>query len=417
MESISYWQEKEGQDAETRRVNEGLARSAMADAGDDAEGPRVGGDTAAALAVGPSAYLEQSSNTPATGVEQWNEIRRTRKVKIAACGCRSWFCVECCQIMGYRLRVDLIEAVQRLGWTHPMMLTFTLDPEVFGDPRKGFDYCRRPKKNAISRTVERLFRRGFLLSRHYCWVIELQDNGWPHWHVLVDASFIPFDELAAAWNENLDGEDGYPTWQERVALGRPGLGSVKFSKRDFRSVDHAIMYVTKYLVKPPKHPWPEWVKGMSGRALRRYDHSKGFFAAGCNAETPEWVNETPERAEPVDVASDGDEAAEKEHRKPARTIGQMLDECGTATIVVDLEQVEEVEATTGEVRVRVVGRRFLGKIEASIGEVLNRAHLAGLGNLATLGGAIRPWIELDSDRAGEFLAAVSGPGVAEDEAD
>src|SRR5690606_17187171 len=143
-----------------------------------------------------------------------------------------------------------------------MMLTFTIDPELFDSPEAVFEYVSEHR--CISVTMQRLHRWGHLISRRYFCVVEWQQNGWPHWHVLVESERIPFARLCEAWNRN------HGRWRERMALGRPGFGSARFSVSKFEDSDRAAGYACAYLTKHPAHGFPTWVMKRQTRTVHRY---------------------------------------------------------------------------------------------------------------------------------------------------
>ncbi|HQY89400.1 MAG TPA: hypothetical protein PK402_12180, partial [Tepidisphaeraceae bacterium] len=212
-----------------RSLHEGtIGKSASAAAG-------IVGRPKPASAGGPTAsgsYLESRRNTITIGKP---------RIEIRSCGCKNWFCSRCCTSLGLNLRRKLLPIIER--WKHPMMLTLTIDPQLFESPDAAFRFVT--DRSCIGRTMQHLRRAGVLNGVHWFAVIEWQANGWPHWHLLVDADRIPFDVLTAAWNQN------WSKSAERIALGRPGFGSVRFTRPRFKDARHAASYATKYLIKHP----------------------------------------------------------------------------------------------------------------------------------------------------------------------
>lgn len=318
-----------------------------------------------------SDYLEQSSN--AVTETDWYEAKKK--------GCKSWFCKECCLAKGIKLKSQLKERLR--DFKGLMMLTFTIDQQLFAGPQEAFDYVAA--KRCIGVTMQRLHRAGHLHSRRYFCVIEWQKNGWPHWHILVDASRIPFGDLCEAWNRNWMG------WQERVKLGRPGFGSVRFSVPRFPDADKAAGYVAAYLTKVPDYGFPEWVLDRPQRSIRRYYASKGFWGqARANSEPeckPEAADAIEEDACPVCKAvgpgfsdyceecgwSVLDEQAVGDvpdgpfvvEPPPRKSIRECMRECGRDCVVLRCR--EAVNEQTGEL---VIVREFIHNLEISLAEVL-----------------------------------------------
>ncbi len=153
-----------------------------------------------------------------------------------------------------------------------MMLTFTVDPSLFATPAAAYAYMM--KRRCIARTIQDMHRQGFLASRRYFCVVEWQKKTeQAHFHVLVDATRIPWDNLLASWSKHRPASGG------PVVGDRPAFGTVLFSKRDFAGGPaHAARYATKYLVKVPEQGFPAWVLALgAGRRVRRYSTSRGFW--------------------------------------------------------------------------------------------------------------------------------------------
>ncbi len=198
-----------------------------------------------------------------------NRVFKTEHYELRACGCRSWFCPNCCRTLGMGLRKRVVKAVEK--WQSVMMFTLTFDPELFEGPEECYRYAR--KKRVVAILIRRLAEKGFLHSKQYFAVWEYHKSGWPHIHLLVDASFVPFETVCEIWNRNRPKEAG------AVKEGRPGFGGVRFSAPKFSSKAHAANYATKYLIKAPEEGWPEWVMWFEGQ-IHRYSTSRGFFQDG-----------------------------------------------------------------------------------------------------------------------------------------
>lgn len=150
------------------------------------------------------------------------------------------------------------------------MWTLTLDPELFGwDHAEAYRYCS--KNRVVSRLVRELNRRGHLLSGDYFCAVEYQQNGMVHFHVLLNARYVPFGDVCEIWNRFR------PKDADEVEGDRPGFGAVRFSAPKFASMEHAANYATKYVIKTPEEGWPDWV--LQQRNLARYSISKGLWSA------------------------------------------------------------------------------------------------------------------------------------------
>lgn len=129
------------------------------------------------------------------------------------------------------------------GW---LFLTLTIDRDQFSDEVTAYEHG----VDRIRRVVHRLREAGYPIARYF-FKFELQEDGWPHWHVGLDCrEFIHNDEVWDAW----------------------GLGFTKTLRvkrdRDFR-------YLFKYVVKD-NGEIPEWVLDYQKR-IRVFQTSAGFY--------------------------------------------------------------------------------------------------------------------------------------------
>ncbi|MBL4884185.1 MAG: hypothetical protein JKY95_06590 [Planctomycetaceae bacterium] len=211
---------------------------------------------------GPDSYLEIVVN-----VVDGTLNRYGTEHYIMACGCKCWFCPGCCLALGLKRRELLTEILE--SFEALQMWTFTIDPLLFDAPATAFEYVR--KKRSISELVRALKKEEYLISKRYFYVLEWQKNTeMPHWHLLLETRHLPFDFVCMIWNRNRPKEMGLPEGD------RPGFGSVRFSAPRFQNNKHAANYATKYLIKHPKHGYPDWVLDLKGR-VPRYGTSRGFW--------------------------------------------------------------------------------------------------------------------------------------------
>ena len=196
-------------------------------------------------------------------------VRSNYNFELAKCGCDCWFCEDCCERKGYNLRSELIGALE--SFQSLLMITLTVDPELFDSFQDAYFYMR--KKRCISVLMQNLDRMGYLNSRKYFYVLEFQESGNPHYHLLVDAKRIPHEDLLTAWSKNrpLDLPPPEPN--------RPPFGLVWISKSHFEGgALHAARYATKYLVKVPEYGWPDWVLKLGkDKRVPRYGVSRYFW--------------------------------------------------------------------------------------------------------------------------------------------
>ncbi len=289
------------------------------------------GRSSGRAAVADTSLLELSRNRVTEGVEE-----EVLGYQLSRCRCDCWFCEDCCNVKGYNLRAELVPILET--FTALLMVTFTVDPGLFESPREAFDYLR--KRRCLGRTVQDLRRGGYLRSGRYFYVLEWQARTEQvHFHVLFDASFIPFDVLLASWSKHRPPNAG-PVIEER-----PAFGTVWFSKREFEGgALHAARYATKYLVKVPSGGFPEWVMGMGKDCrVRRYGTSRGF-----------WGREAPERAEP------------ESHRDcEPKSYAERVGECAKTINVCQVVAV--MDTVTGEAMFRYV---WVGELDVPASAVV-----------------------------------------------
>ncbi|HTW95198.1 MAG TPA: hypothetical protein VMD30_10415 [Tepidisphaeraceae bacterium] len=232
------------------------------------------------------------------------------------------------------------------------MWTFTIDPSLFVSPAAAYQYVK--DNRCISRTMRELRRGGFLHSRRYVVFVEWQkETEMPHWHVLADASFVPFNAVCDIWNRFR------PISAGPVHGERPGFGSIRFTAPKFKSPTHAARYGCKYLIKYPEHGYPAWV--LASHDVHRFSTSRGFWPTGeelreQSTEIGPGVVVEEQEFPPVDEARDND--VEPLEKRPRTTIAERLAGCGEASVVLRIASV--VDMATGEVR---EVRRFVGRVE------------------------------------------------------
>jgi len=209
------------------------------------------------------------------------------------------------------------------------MVTLTVDPQLFPDPESAHRYVH--EKRAISVLVNALRKAGVLLGGHYFCVVEWQKKSeMAHYHLLVEAERIPFGLLCELWNRNRPKSAG------PITGNRPGFGSVRFSKPNFKNNLHAACYATKYLIKHPKDGYPDWVMKYQGR-IKRYTTSHGFWKSAEQVEQieehEEQIEELEEQAVQVVSKPDADQEQIRP-RKKSRTIGERLESCCREAIIL-----------------------------------------------------------------------------------
>jgi len=310
---------------------------------------REGGGMAQPPPAAPLSKLESTDNKVTTDLET---------VVLAEDRCRARSCSVCAIKRGWIVRQRLL--ARGSGWKRPAVLTLTVDREAFSSPVQAYRAVTRKK------LVWRLMRA--LGVKRWFWVLEYQQKtgaGWPHWHILIDLNDVPGGRvnLGKAWELWRD------TW---------GVGGLQLEVRDveFHSVEHALMYISKYLMKQPEGGFPTWVL-KSRQSIR--------FFQGCRLLGPLVGKSSVEREPPV-------EDQEVSRRAARRPLLDRMSECQVGR-----------------------GRVFALRVDPKSGE--QRSHFIGAlpcspGRVASLvaSGQVSASIEVLTDEHGrETLALRSDP--------
>lgn len=276
------------------------------------------------LGVGGTGRAARQGGRPAAARLDSRGNKWNREVEIVTHRCKARTCRVCGRRRGWETRQVLLEP-DRLGlFVVPAMLTFTVDPKKFDSAEQAHDTIT---KGGFLRRLLKLLK-----IRAWVWVLEFHKSGWPHWHVLVDLSErgrLTPEDLRRCWR----------LWRDKW-----GLGGVDVRlKRQFETAEHAVMYVTKYLMKPPKTGYPEWFLAGKGRRLVQASKRVGAlcFKGSEHKETQK----------------------ETEKRRESRSLAVRMAECGTSCRLI----LREVNTETGEERVEC-----LGELPASRGELVER---------------------------------------------
>lgn len=108
------------------------------------------------------------------------------------------------------------------GWR---FITLTVDPERFESPLEAFLVLRARMRNFLHACRS---HRLWAADAKWCWKLEFQENGWPHWHLLVSRRAI-FSEAEMRKVSELWG------------AGRVNIEMVQ---------EHGFAYTFKYAFKP-----------------------------------------------------------------------------------------------------------------------------------------------------------------------
>lgn len=149
--------------------------------------------------------------------------------------CQNWSCRPCAEVKIRRLAALTRDAKPN------RMLTLTVNPAHWKDPRDAFDGTRRQ----VSELVKKLRTKYGELE--YLRVTELTKTGWPHYHLLIRSPFIPHTVVKTLWAEM--------------------TGAYIVDLRQVKQSFKAYQYLVKYLSKLHRIEW----------TARHVSYSKGFF--------------------------------------------------------------------------------------------------------------------------------------------
>ncbi len=137
--------------------------------------------------------------------------------------CNQWSCRKCAEKKIATLAAKTQKAEPN------RLLTLTIDPSLWPDPRASFDGTRRQVPELI-----RKLRLKFG-DVEYLRVTELTRNGWPHYHLLVRSGYLP-----------------QPVVKELWALL---TGATIVDLRQVKNRFQTYIYLVKYLSKMHKLEW------------------------------------------------------------------------------------------------------------------------------------------------------------------
>jgi hypothetical protein len=355
---------EEKQDVGQRAGAESGSPSGSGDAASAAASPYLESKRTTSESAAASPYLESKRTTSeeleVTGVP-------TGRVRCKRVGCG---CVWCSKGCGLRKGLALRDCLKREleSFKSPYFVTLTIDRERFpGGPEEAMEWVQ--SGGVISEFVRILRRGGFLLDSRYFQCSEFQDDGgWPHWHLVFDAEFVPFFDICDAWAAaGWSGRAGRERWGERPISergGRPVFGSVSFRVKGKSELGRICHYLTKYLTKMPAAGWPAWVQTTS-RQLRRWSTSRDFWRASPPPVSGKKVTEFSKlRGKYFDPNEEWEEDDQflRKIGKTKKSIAQRLDSCGSTSVLLD-----EVELPPGpgETKSRIAWR-YAGMISSDV---------------------------------------------------
>jgi hypothetical protein len=200
--------------------------------------------------------------------------------------CKSWMCPSCRIPKGLSIRRQLLGKVN--VFKVPRLYTVTVNRDYFESPEAAYMHVMRGKFLARLLTKEMGVVRWF-------WVLEAQEetgDGWPHWHILMDVGELPGmwyhkESQTAQANKPDDSSEWcyvphfFDLNRVHRLLRKWKIGEqCKLSVRrdDFQSPEHAVNYITKYLINPPERGFPAWM--LNHKGLRFYQPSRAVGAIG-----------------------------------------------------------------------------------------------------------------------------------------
>lgn len=270
-------------------------------------------------------FLEQSgTNSPSIEPTPGEPV-----IKAIACGCGRQACEACRYKIGMKKKEEMVRTLRKLDQDYrngpTWMWTLTIDPKKYGGMENpdGPEIAHREvmDRQVINRIAQKV---GW---QYYTWVLEWQENGWPHWHVLVY-------------------EKSQRRVEHQVVEKKWGRGLVNFKashldpvlRRDTRRnlIEKGVMYLAGYLAKKSKNPLPDYYLD-SDTTYRLIGHSHAWNQIAKRSGT-----ERPEDCSPFD----GDRGPSER-----RTHREAIADCGDSLVLIE----EYVSEATGEILNRYLG--------------------------------------------------------------
>jgi hypothetical protein len=252
----------------------------------------------------------------------------------------------------------------------PYFVTLTVNRDLFPDGPEGA-MTWVSENGAISEFVRLLRRGGHLLDVRYVSVLEFQmenGEGWPHWHLIFDAEFVPFDLICEAWAAaGWAGRAGLTRWGFRPPFEgkgqKPVFGGVRFRIKGKGELGKICHYLTKYVTQMPREGWPVWVL-KTVKQLRRWSTSRDFWRVSAPPRAASAVTEWSKlRGKFYDPDEEWHEDGEwlVKIGKIKRSIGERVDSCGDGSVVL-----EEVIVSPADGSPDVLKWRWVGMVKADV---------------------------------------------------
>lgn len=156
--------------------------------------------------------------------------------------CKRWGCAPCGR-----------QKIRDLAWWTKLacpnkLLTLTVDPKAHDNPELAW-LSTAPKVPELVRSLRKKW--GVI---EYLRVVELTDKGWPHYHLMVRAAYIPQLVIRKCWED----------------LTAAKIVDIREVKQFFNS----FQYLVKYLTKLKRVDWTE----------RHVTYSRKFFPVPISAD-------------------------------------------------------------------------------------------------------------------------------------
>ena len=183
-----------------------------------------------------------------------------------------WWTPEGARANGAALAAKLTDAIKG----PVVLLTLTVQPAKHGDPYTAYKWGVKTLRNVMCDL------RAAVPAPRYMWKLEVQQNDYPHWHVIIPAKWSRRQKhmaIAAILRR----------W--RAGSGESGQGVDVRICRDAG----AVAYLCKYVTKSPE--WPEWM--LDRIRIRIVQTSRGFFSGPVGGPVGGPAGEEKKRDLPV----------------------------------------------------------------------------------------------------------------------
>ena len=162
-------------------------------------------------------------------------------------------------------KMHLLEAKGLPSFNNWRFLTLTVDPSKFKSNESAYNYIK-PRFRFFIRALKKAFG---LNDLRYIWKLEFQENGMPHWHMLLD------------FKKSMCIQTIYDIWN---------YGAIDIKKCTGNKLPYAFKYITKEATGLPKF--------FLALSRPRVFQSSGIFAPSVKKKDSSVFEEIPEESEP-----------------------------------------------------------------------------------------------------------------------